>query len=211
MPTTHLATESWNVYRDAQKEGIAAALIELVNEQDAPITIAQISDRAGVSRPTFYKYFPTLGAAMLFAHHQVTEEITKHGQEQTSAEHADGLTQLLEGMRIVGTFAEARPDLVRFTSYFDYTFRRHGLTETEHRALLEKEGELATITYAFFQIGQQDGSIRADLRADEIVEVIGASMLGLAQRALVAESRNGINLRQHYDVALDAWSRYLSP
>lgn len=211
MATTQLATDSWELFRDAQMNGIATALVELVNEQDTPITIAQIADRAGVSRPTFYKYFPTLGAAMLFVHRQVVEEIFKHGQTHAVAEHVDGLTQFLDAMDSLASFTKARPDLVRFTSYFDYTFRRHGLAETEYHTLLEEEIKLAAITRASFEIGQQDGSIRPDLNVDQVIEVIGTSMLGLAQRVLVTESWSGINVEQHFATALDAWRHYLRP
>ncbi|MEU8240966.1 TetR/AcrR family transcriptional regulator [Actinoplanes missouriensis] len=212
MPSTPSTADSWEPFRDAQKGAIAAVLIELVNEQDNAVTIAQIADRAGVSRPTFYKYFPTLGAAMLFAHRQVTEEIFRHGMAmQTTAENADGLTRFLDGMRTLASFAEARPDLVRFTNYFDYAFRRHGLTESESRSLLEAESQLAVITRTSFENGQRDGSIRRDLDVDQTVEVMGMSMLGLVQRVLVTGSPSGMAVAQQFATALDAWRRYLSP
>ncbi|MGN9837181.1 TetR/AcrR family transcriptional regulator [Nonomuraea sp. H19] len=214
MPTTQLANESWERFRDAQRAGIAAAIIELVNEQDSVITIAQIADRAGVSRPTFYKYFPTLGAAMLHVHRQVIDTIAEHGQQSPSEEDLDGLTQFLQRMSALASLARVRPDLIRFTSYFDFTFRRHGLTDDEHRALQELEVALMEIARESFRKGQQDGSIRPELDIPHMVEVIGASILGLAQRALVTAddpSAREIDIERHFATALDAWRAYLTP
>lgn len=209
MPTTQLAANSWELFRDGQKSGIAAAIIELVNEQDSPITIAQISERAGVSRPTFYKYFPTIGAAMLFVHRQVIEQMSVYGQVHTHSDGVDGITQFLEQISTLAVIAQARPDLLRFTSYFDYTFRRYGLTDDEHRVLGEDEANLFAIARAPFERGQKDGSIRPDLDATHTVEAIGTSILGLAQRVLVTESAQ-TDIEHHFAIAFDAWRRYLS-
>lgn len=214
MSATQLTNESWERFRDAQRAGIAAAIIELVNEQDSVITIAQIADRAGVSRPTFYKYFPTLGAAMLYVHRHVIDTIGKHGRQSPADEDLDGLTQFLQQMGTIAALVRDRPDLIRFTSYFDFTFRRHGLTDDERRALHELEGTLMRFARELFRKGQQDGSIRPELDIAHMVEVIGANILGLAQRALVTAddpSARDIDIERHFATALDAWRAYLTP
>ncbi|UUU28469.1 TetR/AcrR family transcriptional regulator [Streptomyces sp. CA-210063] len=214
MSATPLVNESWERFRDTQRAGIVAAIIELVNEQDSVITIAQIADRAGVSRPTFYKYFPTLGAAMLHVHRQVIDTIAEHGRQSPAEEDLDGRTQVLQRMATFASLASVRPDLIRFSSYFDYTFRRHGLTDDELRALHEREAFLMEIARESFRKGQQDGSIRPELDIPQTVEVIGESILGLAQRALVTAdgpSAREIDIEQHLAMALDAWRAYLTP
>jgi AcrR family transcriptional regulator len=57
-------------HRTAQREAIAAAAWALA-QQHGPfaITMSQVAEAAGVSRPTLYKYFPDV-ESMLTAHHR---------------------------------------------------------------------------------------------------------------------------------------------
>ena len=65
---------SWDhtvdLHRAAQQESIAAAAWALA-QQHGPfaITMSQVADAAGVSRPTLYKYFPDV-ESMVRAHHR---------------------------------------------------------------------------------------------------------------------------------------------
>jgi AcrR family transcriptional regulator len=57
-------------HRTAQRGAIAAAAWVLAQEHGPlAITMSQVADAAGVSRPTLYKYFPDV-EAMLTAHHR---------------------------------------------------------------------------------------------------------------------------------------------
>ena len=61
------------------------------------------------------------------------------------------LTQFLEQIGALAELAQACPDLIRFASYFDYTSRRHGLTDDEHRVLTEDEVNLLSVRMDTFR------------------------------------------------------------
>ena len=65
---------SWDhtvdMHRAAQREAIATAAWALAQEHGPlAITMSQVAEAAGVSRPTLYKYFPDV-VSMLTAHHR---------------------------------------------------------------------------------------------------------------------------------------------
>ena len=55
--------QRWVDLGETQRAAVAAAVVDLVAEGRTPLKVAELAERAGISRPTFYKYFPTLGAA----------------------------------------------------------------------------------------------------------------------------------------------------
>jgi AcrR family transcriptional regulator len=66
--------ESWgrtvDQHRTAQRDAIAHAAWALAQERGPfAVTMSQVADAAGVSRPTLYKYFPDV-ESMLTAHHR---------------------------------------------------------------------------------------------------------------------------------------------
>ena len=62
--------ETVDEHRKIQREAIAAAAWTLAREHGPfGVTMSQVSEAAGVSRPTLYKYFPDV-ESMLTAHHR---------------------------------------------------------------------------------------------------------------------------------------------
>ena len=57
-------SQRWLDLADQQRAAVAKAAVDLVAEGSIPIKVGDLADRAGITRPTFYKYFPTLGAAV---------------------------------------------------------------------------------------------------------------------------------------------------
>ena len=209
---THTEVEAhWEIFRDAQRREISSAIVELINEADGPITIAQIADRAGVSRPTFYKYFATVGAAMLHTHRLVLQELAVHA-EGHQPNTGPGLDRLLDAHRVIYELAEHRPDLMRFSSYFDYTFRQNGLTQAEQELLHDLETSQTRLSLPIFEQGQLDGSIRPELNPEPTLFAMGTSLLGTVQRLLVSWDQPQ-DLHQEpvvlFNTALDAWDRFL--
>jgi AcrR family transcriptional regulator len=98
-----------------QRDRIAAGMIRVVVDRGyQPATVSQIVVGAGVSRRTFYNYYPDKKAAFFDVYRQVTDFLcetmseTGQGERGWPARVRTGLEALLE------TFA-ANPDLVRFT------------------------------------------------------------------------------------------------
>ena len=73
-------------HRSAQREALAAAAWALA-QQHGPfaVTMSQVAESAGVSRPTLYKYFPDV-ESMLTAHHR--KHVETHVAELTAIVNA---------------------------------------------------------------------------------------------------------------------------
>ena len=201
----------WEPFRETQRRDIARAIVGVVTEAGGQMTIAQIAERAGVSRPTFYKYFPTLGSAMLFTHQYVVEELTARA---APSQRGDGLDEYLETYRVLFASVAQAPELLRFASFFDYTFRQNGLTEDELAALNRFDHAQQGVALQIFLQAQANGQIRAELDAESTMETIGTNLLGTVQRLLITWGRSN-ELRQEpaavFETALAAWRSYLSP
>jgi AcrR family transcriptional regulator len=90
-------------HRTAQREAITAAAWALA-QQHGPfaVTMSQVAEAAGVSRPTLYKYFPDV-EAMLTAHHR--KHVDAHVAELAAIVNGPGASsERLE--RLVVAYAE---------------------------------------------------------------------------------------------------------
>ncbi|CAO5226642.1 hypothetical protein FAGKG844_1060003 [Frankia sp. AgKG'84/4] len=57
----------WDEFRQSQRELIADAVIRAASQAPGvPIDVTLVASTAGMSRKTFYKYFDSLGDAVLF-------------------------------------------------------------------------------------------------------------------------------------------------
>lgn len=202
----------WDVFRDQQRAEVAEAVIALVAETDAPVTIAEIADRAGMSRRTFYKHFPTLGAAMVHTHRVVVHRLLT-GTEHARNADLNGLERLIAGCRSLFDVGKESPELIRFLSYFDFAFRRHGLgpePRAEFGALYA--GQLL-LPIELLREGQHDGSIRTDIDARTTAIALGNATMGVLQRLqIMDEYTNGRDetAQQLFGLELAAWRAYLT-
>ena len=90
-------------HRTAQREAIAAAAWGLALQHGPfALSMSQVADAAGVSRPTLYKYFPDV-QSMLTAHHR--KHVEMHVAELEAVVSGSGLPgERLK--RLVGAYAE---------------------------------------------------------------------------------------------------------
>jgi AcrR family transcriptional regulator len=198
--------------RDQQRSAVTDAVVRLVAEDATTITVAELAEAAGMSRQTFYKYFPTLGAAMLHTHRAALERLRSYVDDRlTAAENSR--ERLLAVLGLQFEFTLSHPELVRFFSYFDFSFRRAGLT-AEERAELHEISRGADMTRQIFVDGQADGSIDAALPVEPTVMAVSGSLIGLAQRLLIQDEYSdgtGARARAAYDVLLASWRTTLIP
>lgn len=104
-------------HRSAQREAIGAAAWALARQHGPfAVTMSQVADAAGVSRPTLYKYFPDV-EAMLTAHHR------RHVES-----HVAELAEILDGS---GTPDERLERLVIAYAEICHHRARHGRAEVD--------------------------------------------------------------------------------
>ena len=195
---------------------VTLAIRNLVAENDLPLTVTAVTEQSGISRPTFYKYFPTIGSAVLHTHFGVLAELAELLEAHGSIDPAStGRTKLFEQVHRVHSVLRSRPDIISFFSFFDFNFRRWGLSAVERaeHASVWAHGEFAF--FAYFEAGRADGSIRSDLSPDVTVQSLLSSTLGLLQRmqiqdewtAGVADDRADAM----FDALVSAWKALVTP
>jgi AcrR family transcriptional regulator len=203
----------WAPLRDAQREAVVESILKLISGGQSAVTVAEISESAGMSRPTFYKYFPTLGAAMLHTHHEVLQRINAHVARHAQAD-GPALDRILSRFEESFEYTRTYPDIMRFFSYFDFTFRRFGLTAEEQKELVEITNESGHTLVDLFQEGQLDGSINPALPVEQTIMAVAGSVNGLEQRLLIQEEySSGVDERARaaHSLLLDSWRTKLHP
>jgi AcrR family transcriptional regulator len=150
-----------DAHRAAQRDAIAAAAWALAQERGPfAITMSQVADAAGVSRPTLYKYFPDV-ESMLTAHHR--KHVEAHVAELAGIVNGPGEPgERLE--RLVVAYAEICHHRARHGSAeidrlvhspFELDAAESQLVDLFARAIRERDterGELAPPALAAFAV-----------------------------------------------------------
>jgi AcrR family transcriptional regulator len=204
-------SERWTPFRDQQRDDIAKAVIAAVaNAHGDPLNVTEVVELAGISRKTFYKYFDTLSAALVYTQGQVQRQMTVLAS--ASVEGApNGRERFLGMLSYFATVGRQNPELIRFVNYFDYTFRREGLGAAAATGQGEQGYGAEEIAMAF-RDGQSDGSVRTELDFATNVFAAGNSIMGLVQRSQVVGRPDDPELIQaSIDLVVDVWRRHLTP
>jgi AcrR family transcriptional regulator len=208
----------WEALRDEQEAAVAAAIVAIVAADPAELNVAAIAERAGISRQTFYKRYPTLALAVVAAHRRFLFELPVRLERvlASRAPAADGLDRLLTIFDALFEVYTSDLDMLRFTTYYDFTFRVHRMSaeEREEHPLAPKvEGEDNAPMVELFEAGQRDGSIDPDLAPRATVRAMSTSMLGVVQRLQIQDDwTTGTDeaARETYAVMMDVWKRRLT-
>jgi AcrR family transcriptional regulator len=203
----------WVELRGQQRAAVVEAVLGLVSEGRTQLTVADLAERAGMSRPTFYKYFPTVAAAILHTERALLEQMTGF-----VAARADGdlncRERLLQRFELTFDYTCAHPEIVRFFTFFDFTFERFGLAEAERAEQREISGAAGDPYYQLFRAGQQEGSIDSALPADTTYLALISSLVGTRQRLLIeTDWTTGVDERARAAHAslVDVWRQALRP
>lgn len=98
--------------KDTQRERLLSAVVDVAAQRGyADATVARIIARAGVSRPTFYKYFPSKDACFLAALEQIETRLLAAVDLEIGGlapEHA-----ISGAVRAISAFANAEPTMAR--------------------------------------------------------------------------------------------------
>ncbi|MGI3224235.1 TetR/AcrR family transcriptional regulator [Streptomyces sp. GTA36] len=218
-PATRKLSPRWTQLREQQETAVARTIVEIVAGDPSGLTVAAIAQGAGVSRPTFYKRFPTVEAAIIYTQHRVLQDLGERvavllGRQGSEALGLNGRERLL---RVFEAMLEAflnEPDMLHFLSFFDFSFRARGMTDAQRAEHARLSAQASENIEAMFRAGQADGSIDPELPVKVTARALGTSLLGAAQRLQIQEelrAEPGDAIRDTYLSIIASWRVSLAP
>ena len=175
--------------------------------------MGDLADRAGITRPTFYKYFPTLGAAVLYTARTLIAQLEEY-LEPRLPKGANAREQLLARFDLSFEYARSHPEITRFFSYYDFSFREQGLSGDEDAERASISHVAGDPFFELFKAGQQEGSIDPALPPDITYLALVTSMTGTGQRLLIEDTWTTGSDRRAKGVhksLITMWRQALSP
>jgi AcrR family transcriptional regulator len=206
-------SQRWLDLGEQQRAAVARAAVELVTEGRIPLVVAELADRAGITRPTFYKYFPTLGSAVLHTARSLLAELEAYVEPRLPKD-ANARERLLARFELSFAFSRSRREMTRFFSYYDFSFREAGLSGDEDAERGEISHAAGNPFFELFKAGQLDGSIDPALPADVTYLALVTSMTGTGQRLLIESTwTTGADRRARgvHQTLIEMWRNMLSP
>jgi len=206
-------SQRWLDLGEQQRAAVVRAAVELVAEGSIPLKVADLADRAGITRPTFYKYFPTLGSAVLHTARTLLGELEAY-LEPRLPKDANARERLLARFELSFAFSRSRPEMTRFFSYYDFSFRESGLSGDEDAERSAISHAAGNPFFELFKAGQADGSIDPSLPPDVTYLALVTSMTGTGQRLLIESGwTTGSDRRARgvHQSLIDIWRQALSP
>lgn len=207
-----IPVDRWDAFREQRRDEIATAIIETVASGTAEqLNVSSLVERAGFSRKTFYKYFDSAGAALIYTHQLVLQRMANNEPEAATT-NVNGRERVLEMLSSIEKNARRFPKDFAFLAYFDFVAsgRTQGGDEAAFEDLMRRQQH--DILHAF-HVGQQDGSIRRELSPEPTLWSISNATFGLIQRGLVIETWNHqrTDLTEAAGLVVQAWRELLTP
>jgi AcrR family transcriptional regulator len=144
------------------------------------VNMSGVADEAGISRPTLYKYFPSLDDLALAVEMRAMDALYR--VEEAWLEGEGRAIERIEGLlRELGRLALESPAHLRFSGLFDHHYR----SGYSSKAMAESYGDFLGRFDRIERLvaeGMADGSLRADLEAHRTAYAIGNAFLALLQR-----------------------------
>lgn len=167
--------------RDARREAIVDAAEHLFLGLDFPaVNMSAVATEAGISRPTLYKYFPSIDDLALAVEIRAMDELYRIEEAWLEA-GGKGLERMEGLLRELARLALEAPARLRFSGLFDHHYR----SGYSSKAMEERYGDLLGRFDRIERLvaeGQADGSVRKDLEAHGTAYAIGNAYLALLQR-----------------------------
>lgn len=191
------------------------AIIAIVAEDPTRLAVSEVAQRAGISRQTFYKQFTSLEAAVAATQGRVIALLgSRIGAALATDPPVNGLERLVRMQEAAFEVFTSEPDVLRFSSFYDFSFRVHRISEAdreEHPLAPPADGEGGM--YDLIRAGQADGSIDRDLPVVETWRALSTSMLGVIQRLQVQDDwTNGRDqaARDTFAAVVAVWRKALA-
>lgn len=146
----------------------------------AEVNMSAVADAAGISRPTLYKYFPSLDDLALAVEMRAMDELYRVEErwlegEGRAIDRIEGLLRELAGLALED------PAHLRFSGLFDHRYR----SGYSSRDMAERYGDFLGRFDRIERLmaeGLADGSLRPGLEAHRTAYAIGNAFLALLQR-----------------------------
>jgi AcrR family transcriptional regulator len=203
-----LDAESLDAFREQQRVAIATALIELVGTSGfAAVNVSDLVRVVGISRKTFYKYFSSIEAALIY-----TQKLVLTGMRTEPApRHKSGLSRFIGQLRSIANLALEHPEQMIFLSFFDFAVKAY-ISTADRESYEAFTVSLADEVLSAFTHGQQDGSIDPELPALETALASTNAVFGLAQRCLnsLLATKDQRLTQRLITAELDAWENVLT-
>lgn len=143
-------------------------------------TMSAIAAEAGISRPTLYKYFPSIDELALAAQMRALEAIYAT-MERRADESRPAIVRVEEMLRDLAALCESDKERIRFLGLFDHyygsAYRDRGMAE-RYSAFLGRFDRIESLIAE----GKADGSLRPDLDAHNAAYMVGNVFLAMMQR-----------------------------
>ncbi len=172
--------EDLDAFRERQRVAIANALIELVGTSGfAAVNVSDLVRVVGLSRKTFYKYFSSIEAALIY-----TQKMVLTGMRAEPApRHKSGLSRFIGQLRGIADLALEHPERMIFLSFFDFAVKEC-ISAADRESYEAFTVSLVDEVLSAFTQGQRDGSIDPGLPTLETTLASTNAVFGLAQRCL---------------------------
>ena len=146
-------------HRQAVQEATIETAASLVAEHGLrSVTMTQIAEETGIGRATLYKYFPDVETILKEWHErQIHEHLSQLAEVRDSADESERLAAVLQAFALI-------------------THRSRGHHDTELAALMHRQAHVTQAEHKLRRLirqllvdAQQEGRVRDDLEADELV------------------------------------------
>lgn len=188
--------------RGERVSGIVDAAERVFLRVDFPqASMSEIASEAGISRPTLYKYFPSIDDLAFAVEMRALDAIYESIEEglKRTGKGLSALEFLLRGL--VANFEANRAHL-RFTGLFDHYYHEGypdpGLAD-RYSSYLGRFDQVEAI----IERGKGDGSIRPDIDSHNAAYMVGNALLPMMQRMAsrgkILEAEQRVELSRQFD------------
>jgi len=197
--------------RAKRRAKILAAATRLIARRGLEnVTFGDVAERAGLSRPLVYFYFPDQRTLFLEAVLKARDGIrgSLDGAVVTvRRDGGNGLVQLEALIRAYAEFQERAPDAFQVSCLCDAQSARACDGDSLGQLVSESEQGLLGICEEVLRQGIEDGSIRSDLGGAGAVAAvlwgwIHSMIQAKATRSLSSELRDGLEVAEHLRLGL---------
>jgi AcrR family transcriptional regulator len=183
--------------KETQRERLLAGMRSAaVRKGYAGANVAEVITHAGVSRPTFYEYFPDKDACFLAVHDEISAKLLDRVREAVQGEPPERALQA--AVKALILLAEAEPDKARFLVNETLAGGRQML-DARDRMIAELE-----------RVVEQTGA-RADPDAPLPDLACGVLIGGICSMLAPRLRRNETDMRELADEVADWLERYCEP